>query len=379
MGCVPRTRTSGEAYADPSPGLFVWVPSRAGGVPASNANEPATLGRMRLASAYNSLGLSLDVREFVVYHDWLQCVVDGQRSAVLNVLRMVVSPMVAAASGGILRNARVEFFGSRSYGVILPSSDIDLVVFAGALGGSFLDAALASLLLNEICDRVHDAIEGKHTVSFRSLGFHIDLTATFEDCVAHGPSLMTAFVDRVLGPAPCSTRVLCLLVVDWAKRVGVCHDRVGVIGSTLKAVHWVLLTVAYVHSLPSGILGNPFVEFPRLVWFYSSFDFEGLVISVTDPSAPFSTRVFPDLYQCRAKWIGTGWRRCWNPVCYCRPISLLDPVLPDRNLAIRVDVASLRLIRARLLECLAALQSGSFVRDARAAWWRVWWICQNRF
>eukprot|EP00969_Alexandrium_andersonii_P288684 12761614-Alexandrium_andersonii.AAC.1 len=61
--------------------------------------------------------------------------------------------------------------------------------------------------------------------------------------LGHGATRTTMAVKHKLDEFPVELRQLCLVVVGWAKTVGVCWNHEGSIGKNLKGVRWVMLAI----------------------------------------------------------------------------------------------------------------------------------------
>ena len=128
----------------------------------------------------------------------------------------------------------VRRFGSRCYGVALPSSDIDIVVELprniyqhGISGRSFLECALRLIRADPDCSDV-DWIKDNMTIKLQYASLMVDLTVYRGDAsLGHGATMTTMKVKRKLDEFPVALRQLCLVVVDWAKTSGTCWNSGG--------------------------------------------------------------------------------------------------------------------------------------------------------
>jgi len=135
---------------------------------------------------------------------------------------------------------------------------------------------------------IEDQIVGKKTIRCKfDQQLVVDITVHAgdgqHDETTHWPSLTTAAVTFILNTVTSKVHKLCLLVVILAKQLDVCWDRIGSVGSKLKTVHWVLLTLAW---WKQNEVEDQGVEdqglFDTLFWFasfYAEFAFEDQCIS----------------------------------------------------------------------------------------------------
>ncbi|CAK0901026.1 unnamed protein product, partial [Prorocentrum cordatum] len=95
------------------------------------------------------------------------------------------------------------------------------------------------------CAAVKDAIGHKQTVEFRFDELHVDLTWS-PALDAHGPTVLTRWLQQRLAELPPAARRCLLLLLDLVKDTEACHSRSkGAVASRLKGVHWLLLGMAW--------------------------------------------------------------------------------------------------------------------------------------
>ena len=252
---------------------------------------------------------------------------------------------------------KLEFFGSRRYGVPLPSSDVDIVCilpeeFHIVLSKKvFLSRMLHWIKREPLCTRVTDACKHKSTVEFRCAGMKVDFTLHVGDDLSHSPLALTLKLKQLLDSLPQLVRDLCLLTIDWAKRSGACFKGKGPIGKMLKGVHWLLLTLAFVLAPRE----NPLPEaapllLQKLFVFYSKFKFEQRIVDANVLWKSTTENPFPH----RVADTASMWLRC--------------PLDATRNLAEHVDTDFLTHTRKLLLEGVQSMHDHSFWVDANHRW-----------
>jgi predicted nucleotidyltransferase len=257
---------------------------------------------------------------------------------------------------------RISTFGSRVFGGELPSSDVDVVCELPSdcttfriSGDILLQRFLSLALADPRCTSVKNAINSKHTVSFRfggPSGLKVDVTfCTGSVELRHGPSRTTETIRKVLLELPENVRHLARLAVDAGKRLGGCFNGSGSVGNQLKAVHWVLLTVAWwrgfaadsselAHSTPATLLH-------AFLWWLAFCNYEELTINAL--KYPYFTPRQP----------ATG-----------VPMWLENPLGDGGNLAGRINAEALEKFRTvlRASHDLLTNQPGKFWDDARWRW-----------
>jgi len=251
----------------------------------------------------------------------------------------------------------VQVFGSRSYEVELPGSDLDVVCLLPEpeSGSHGLDQYLLRGMFQRLrsdprCSAVEDKIEGVTTVTFHFAGLPIDFSVC---CGGHPPSQITNRVAKELRRLPGAVRSLARLTVDTGKRFGFCWKKKGPIGKQLKGVHWVMLVVAWwrhcgaeARAASREVGSHELLE--MVLRFYADFDFEASSI-YPFLAAPMFRREYP-----------------WP-----EPLWLEDPVRRGRNLAWRIDTPeALQRMRAALRQALQSLTTRPHVfwREARERW-----------
>ena len=230
------------------------------------------------------------------------------------------------------------FFGSRTYGLALPNSDVDIVfVFPNNLHSvglskkTVLKRALVRIRASQHCTSVNNAIRSKNTITFRSACLRVDFTVHVGDPAAHSPLALSRLVREELNKLPPGLRTLCLLTIEWAKTSGVCYNRKGPVSNLLKAVHWLLLALAFTVSGEVSAKDckaetcHPSDKLRELLLFYSKFPFEYRSIDVGMGS------------------VGSVFKS--RSTDQAIPLWLSDPLQSSRNLAQYVDSSSLARIR----------------------------------
>ena len=194
----------------------------------------------------------------------LRALVNSQRPAqdfIKSLLAMMVQDALSTTWEGQPNEAEIpfklEFFGSRRSEVALPSSDVDIVcilpqeIYCFLSKKHFLSRMLQWIEREPLCTSVKDACKAKSTVEFKCAGMKVDFTAHVGDWVGHTPLALTWHLKELLDQLPQLIRDLCLLTIDWAKRTGACFKGKGSIGTRLKGVHWLLLTLSFVLAPPT--------------------------------------------------------------------------------------------------------------------------------
>eukprot|EP00747_Dinoflagellata_sp_TGD_P057991 gnl/TRDRNA2_/TRDRNA2_150907_c0_seq2.p1 gnl/TRDRNA2_/TRDRNA2_150907_c0~~gnl/TRDRNA2_/TRDRNA2_150907_c0_seq2.p1 ORF type:complete len:608 (-),score=100.42 gnl/TRDRNA2_/TRDRNA2_150907_c0_seq2:12-1835(-) len=267
-------------------------------------------------------------------------------------------------------------FGSRGYGLALPSSDVDIVAqlpqarFASNRDvQDFLREVLPRLKVSKQSTSVEDAIVSKCTISFRCCELRVDFTAHIGSAAAgHGPSQLTNVVKAAISHFPdsaASLRSLAALTVDFVKRAKVCWDRKGGIDNQLKAIHWVLLAIAWwLRETESGtkdVFSSARVAFRSLLGFFANFCFEKEYVCMTPLTSylaiPSTTGESESFFRPRCMQDeATAWLSC--------------PLDERRNLASRLDAVGLTKLRAALLDGCKQLdeQPGLFWKDSKDRW-----------
>ena len=317
--------------------------------------------------------------------DFLRLIIDKQgraESDIRDLLEDVVRAALEIDWNGDPVSSAVPYvlkrFGSREYGNAVLTSDVDIVcelpndLESYRLSMKvFLEHVLAHLRRIPWCTAINDAIEvpGKQSIGFRYAGMACDITVCCGhalDC--HRPSQFTKSVNDCLNQVP-HIRDLTCLVVDHAQRTSVCWSGTGSIGGHLKAVHWVLLVVAYVqdyirsHQQMPSISEHVDYFFQHLLLFYAKFDFARQSICPGLDQQAFNGKWCP--FKFRNKWQRADLE---NDV-----IWLCDPCDQSHNLARRVNGNALRNIKASLKAAGTDCKRipGYFWTEASAHWENV--------
>ena len=298
--------------------------------------------------------------------DKLRTIVAAQDRAIVplkSILRILLQQIIVPAGchcGYEPWPFDVHRFGSRVYGMALPSSDLDLVCMmwphhSGGLGPAPLSVSQSAILsiktllvamLERLknrpdCTGINNAIDYKWTISFCFEGrMRVDFTVHLGDANpehVHQPSAITEATHIALTTLPDHVRILTLLVVVMAKRQGICFDGKGAIGDKLKTIHWTLLVIAFWRATGKNSTMGLAFELRAFCAHIRHMPFERVAVdALRSGSAPFSMRGINEL---------TG------------PVWIRDPLAPGRNLGIRVTEGSLQAIRLGLHACQRQLQS----------------------
>ena len=211
------------------------------------------------------------------YCAWLDDFVLKQEEAgvfIAHVVRRTLLEVVAAARAKLTRY-HVRFFGSRDFYVYsLPDSDLDLVIevreeiYTQGLSERIILERMAHILRNhEHATQVNNAITAKTTISFTLRQLKVDLTIHVGD-TRKGGHLASALTDtvgnRMLDLSEVAQSVV-MLMVDWAKRNGVCRKPNGTNRAGLKAIHWSLLVVAWYQRFWNSIIEVSDVDDPAAI------------------------------------------------------------------------------------------------------------------
>jgi len=263
---------------------------------------------------------------------------------------------------GVQQPFVLKRFGSRSSGYALPSSDLDIVceLQPNRLGAQrhavgtmepLLYAVQRSLQGDPRCSAVVDGVDYKATVSFK---FEAQLIVDCTACVGHAnfghaPSQISNAVRVALDRLHSRVREFSLLLVDKVKQAGACWDRRGPVGVRLKAVHWILLAIAWwrAHELQcqEASLHCCLQQFFN---FYALFSFEDYCITALR-GRPFNKR--DQALASEVMW-------------------LADPQSYQRNLLGRVTTSELSRIRELLSRICTSLEIPAllFVAPLRERW-----------
>ena len=264
------------------------------------------------------------------YLEWLKGVLSGQRQAeeaVENMVRVFVSGVANWAPVTSLQR-----FGSRFYGLQVPSSDVDIVLQLqeGSSRDLFLGDLRPLLKEGERCTSIKSVISRKHTIELRMSGLRIDLTACCgSPQKVHGPTQMSEFVKAELASLRPEIVDVAHLVVDCAKRGHACHsNKKEAIAEQLKGIHWILFVLAWSRSMSSFLQEASIGELTRQCFLhYLTFPFFQYTIDARQTTS------------------------------YCNrmpgaPMWLIDPLRPDHNLLEHISQSSLDSLRERIYSLL---------------------------
>jgi len=300
------------------------------------------------------------------YMDWLWRAVRHQQGPVLQAERLVDNMIAMAlrmSDGTFNASFRTVRFGSRLYDVVLPSSDLDLVVKLPDSGYPCVTDFLLFIwvLINATagCTYQNNGIDEVSTVSFCYAGLSVSVTAISGLAhQQHRPLRTSLVVARALDRLPPAARLIACLMVDWAKSIArVCWDRKGRVTGNLKTVHWVLLTIAWWRQT------SPAETLPvsTLFQMLSSFLAFGIDVAFWKIRAVGDNDVF-------GKRTDTG-----NGAS---PMWLRDPLAEHRNLATLIDPIQFDRIKAALATCCQNLRDSDWVSvtwmQSHRRWCRHW-------